>query len=103
MSHTLYDLLVGVPVRITNFEWDEGNVLHLELGHGIEPEEAEEVFLNHPFYRRTKKGHYVALGSTVSGRYLTLVFELKSKGWIRVITGWDMKKTEIQYYKRHLR
>jgi uncharacterized protein len=94
---------LGVPVRITNFEWDEGNVLHLELGHGIEPEEAEEVFLNRPFYRRTKKGPYVAFGSTVSGRYLTLVFELKSKGRIRIITGWDMKGAEIQYYKKQVR
>ena len=31
-------------MRISDFEWDDGNVLHLALGHGIEPEEAEEVF-----------------------------------------------------------
>jgi hypothetical protein len=30
-------------LQISEFEWDEGNVLHFELGHGIEPEEAEEV------------------------------------------------------------
>jgi uncharacterized protein len=90
-------------VKITDFEWDEGNVLHLELKHGIEPEEAEEVFSDKPLYRRTKKGHYAVFGSTVSGRYLTLIFELKTKGQIRIITGWDMKRAEIQYYKKQRR
>jgi uncharacterized protein len=96
----LYHQSTEALVRITDFEWDEGNVLHLELGHGIEPEEAEEVFLNEPFYRPTRKGHYAVFGSTISGRYLTLIFEQKSKGKIRVITGRDMKRTEIQYYKK---
>jgi len=90
-------------VRISGFEWDEGNVLHLKLKHGIEPEEAEEVFVNNPLFRRTKKGHYVAFGSTFAGRYLVIVFELKSKGIARPITGWDMSQSEIRYYKKHRR
>ncbi len=31
-------------MRISEFEWDDGNILHLALHHGIEAEEAEEVF-----------------------------------------------------------
>ena len=31
-------------MRISEFEWNDGNILHLALHHGIEPEEAEEVF-----------------------------------------------------------
>jgi hypothetical protein len=100
--HTMFDLL-EVSLRITDFEWDEGNVLHLELRHGIEPEEVEEVFVNKPLFRRTKKGHYVAFGPTRIGRYLTIVFDLKPKGIARPIMGWDMKRTEIQYYKKHVR
>jgi uncharacterized DUF497 family protein len=88
-------------VRIADFEWDEGNVFHLELGHGITLEEAEQVFAHKPLFRRTKKKHYAAFGPTAAGRYLTVLFELKLKGVIRVITGWDMKRSEIQYYKRH--
>jgi uncharacterized DUF497 family protein len=88
-------------LRILDFLWDEGNTIHLELGHGIIPEEAEEVFANKPLFRRTKKKHYVAFGPTSAGRYLTVVFEVKPKGIIRVITGWDMKRAEIQYYKKH--
>jgi uncharacterized DUF497 family protein len=71
----------------------------LELGHGIAPEEVEQVFVHEPFFRRTKKKHYAAFGPTAAGRYLTVVFELKRKGVVRVITGWDMKRSEIQYYK----
>ncbi len=87
-------------MRISDFEWDEGNALHLELGHGIKPEEAEEVFANKPIFRRTKKGHYAALGPTTIGTYLTVVFELKVKGIARPIMAWDMKREEIQYYKK---
>lgn len=90
-------------MKISGFEWDEGNALHLQLNHGIEPEEAEEVFAVTPFFRRTKKGHYVAFGPTSEGRYLTIVFELKDKGLVRPITGWDMSKKEIRYYKKHRR
>ena len=90
-------------MRISDFEWDEGNVIHLELGHGIEPEEVEEVFANKPLFRRTKKGHYAAFGPTSSGRYLTVIFELIEKGVVRPITGWDMKLAEIKYYKKHRR
>jgi uncharacterized DUF497 family protein len=99
----MYDFVWEGMLRISDFEWDEGNALHLELGHGIKPQEAEEVFVNKPIYRRTKKAHYVAFGPTNDGRYLTLVFELKAKGVVRPITGWDMKRVEIQYYKKHRR
>lgn len=90
-------------MRISDFEWDEGNSLHFELGHGIEPEEVEEVFANKPLFRRTKKRHYVAFGPTSGGRYLTVIFEWKPKGIVRPITGWDMSRSEVQYYKNQLR
>jgi uncharacterized DUF497 family protein len=39
-------------VKISDFEWDEWNSQHIELGHGIEPEEAEEVFAAAPILIR---------------------------------------------------
>ena len=90
-------------MRLSEFEWDEGNALHLQLRHGISPEEAEEVFANNPLFRRTKKGHYAVFGPTPAGRYLTIVFALKPKGIARPITGWDMSRAEIRYYKKHRR
>ena len=87
-------------MRIATFEWDDGNVLHLALGHGIEPEEAEEVFALAPVFRRTRRGHYAAFGPTGSGRLLVIVFESKRRSAARVITGWDMDTAERRYYQR---
>ncbi len=42
-------------MRIKGFEWNEGNVLHIELGHGIRPEEAEEVFAVKPLFIEKKE------------------------------------------------
>jgi hypothetical protein len=87
-------------VKIQDFEWDEGNIVHIELGHGVKPEEAEEVFAVMPLFRKTKKGHYAAMGPTLEGRYLVVVFELKKAGIARVITGWDMDKAEVRYWQK---
>ena len=88
-------------MRIAGFEWDDGNILHLALGHGIEPEEAEEVFAFAPLFRKTRRGEYVAFGLTRGGRLLVIVFERKAQGFVRIITGWDMDVAERRYYQRH--
>ena len=88
-------------MRIGGFEWDDGNILHLALGHGIEPEEAEEVFAVDPFFRKTKRGHYAVFGRTQGGRLLVIVFERKTRNVVRPITGWDMDTAERRYYQRH--
>ena len=90
-------------MRISGFEWDEGNVVHVTLGHGIEPEEAEAVFAVSPVYRKTKRGHYAAFGPTRAGRLLVVVFEREGKGKARVITGWDMDRAERRYYQQQRR
>ena len=88
-------------MKIREFEWDNGNVVHIELGHGIKPEEAEEVFAVKPLFRKTKRGHYVAMGPTIDGRFLTIVFELKGNGIARIITGWDMEQAEKKYWRKY--
>ncbi len=87
-------------MRILEFEWDDGNALHIELRHGVTPGEAEEVFALSPLFKRTKRGHYAVFGPTAAGRYLVIVFQMKPRGVARVITGWDMKPSEIKYYRR---
>ncbi|MEK9149230.1 MAG: BrnT family toxin [Candidatus Desantisbacteria bacterium] len=89
-------------MKIGDFEWDEANTVHIELGHGIYPYEAEEVFANRPLFRKIRRERYVALGPTISGRYLVIVFQKKGMGKIRVITGWDMKDKERKYYQREM-
>ena len=90
-------------MQISEFEWDEGNVLHFELGHGIEPEEVEEVFVNRPLFQKTKRGHYVVFGPADARRYMVVIFEKRPIGIVRPITGWDMNQSEVQYYKKHRR
>ena len=87
-------------MRIAGFEWDDGNVLHLALGHGIEPEEAEEVFAIAPVFRRARHSHYAAFGPTSSGRLLVVVFAVGGGAAARAITGWDMDTAERRYYRR---
>jgi len=86
-------------LRIREFEWDEGNEPHIELGHGVTPEEAEEVFGLRPVLRKTRHGRYLALGPTMGGRLLTIVSEYKGAALARVITGWDMSQAERRYYR----
>ena len=88
-------------VRISGFEWDAGNIVHLTLHHGIEPEEAEEVFAVAPLFRKTKRGHYTVFGPSRSGRLMVIIFEKKAQGTVRAITGWDMAVRERRYYLRH--
>ncbi len=91
----------GESMKVIDFEWDEGNFQHIALGHGIEPAEAEEVFAGIPLFRKTKRGHYAAMGPTSDGRHLVLIFEMKGKGAARVITGWDMSDSEKRYYSKN--
>ncbi len=88
-------------MKIVDFEWDEGNAVHLELGHGIKPDEAEEVFTVKPLFRKTKRGHYAAMGPTMEGRYLVVIFGMEKGSIARVITGWDMDKAEMRYWAKH--
>ena len=81
-------------MRVAGLGWDDGNILHLALGHGIEPEEAEEVFAVSPLFRKTRGGHYAAFGPTQGGRLLVTVFEKKIPNLVRAITGWDMDAAE---------
>ena len=90
-------------MKIREFEWNEGNVLHLELKHGVTPQEAEEIFAISPLFKKTRKGHYAVFGRTKSGRLLVVIFEKKSNRLARIITAWDMKRAEKRYYNQQKR
>ena len=88
---------------IKDFEWDETNVSHIELKHGVTPEEVEELFTGRYTLLKARYGRYNALGYTLSGRLLSVIFEYKGEGIIRVITARDMTRKEIRYFKGRLR
>lgn len=65
---------------ISGFRWDDGNVGHIER-HGLTPEEVEEVFAGDYKVRRTRQGRYIALGQTLDGRLILVVFGASRAVW----------------------
>lgn len=88
-----------MSLKISRFDWDDGNVIHIAR-HEIEPWEAEEVFNEFPLYRKAKANRLTACGRTDSGRYLFVVFERKPGGVVRVVTARDANLSERRYYWR---
>ena len=80
-------------MSLRSFDWDERNVEHL-ADHGADPSEAEEVLRRNPYKRKIQEEKWLAYGRTYDGRYLFVVFALKGKNRIRVITARDMTERE---------
>lgn len=76
--------------RPEDFEYDfERDKL---ADHGISFEEAVECFFSEFEVRTNKKyrDRYQLLGCTVGGRMVKIIFQLKPKRLIRIITGWPI-------------
>lgn len=60
--------------------------------HGVTFNEAVECFYSDFEVRRNKKfkDRYQLLGKTAAGRRLKIIFQLKPKGLVRIITGWPI-------------
>ena len=88
-------------MEIKEFEWDDHNIDHIGR-HGVSPDEVEDLaFDDDPWVRKGRKGTRYMLGHTIAGRYLFVVYVLKSKSIARVITAMDMdEKTRKLYIKR---
>ena len=74
----------------SDFEYDH-EADHLG-GHGVTLDEAVECFYNPYEVRRNKSFHdrFQLIGYTHAGRRLKLIFQLKPKTLVRVITGWPI-------------
>ena len=89
-------------MEITDFQWDEDNVLHIAR-HKVYPDEVEELaFDDEPWIRKGRGRTRYMLGYTISGRYLFVVYTLKGKDIARVITAMDMDDKSRRLY-RHRR
>jgi uncharacterized DUF497 family protein len=76
--------------RPTDFEYDfERDKLS---AHGVSFEEAVECFFCDFEVRRNKSypDRYQLLGKTIGGRRLKIIFQLKSRSVVRIITGWPI-------------
>lgn len=90
-------------VRITAFNWDEGNKEKNWERHRVSDEECEEVFFD-PHKRiledavhSADKERYILLGQTRSTRLLFVVFTLRGNK-VRVISARDLNKREKKLY-----
>jgi uncharacterized DUF497 family protein len=93
-------------VRITGFDWDDGNARKNDK-HGVAQAQAEEVFFNQPLLmlddllHRDQEARYHALGKTLEGRLLHVTFTLRGGGTlIRVISARDMHRKERSVYEQ---
>lgn len=84
---------------ISGFDWDDGNISHIER-HEFTPEEVEEVFASSHKVRRTRQQRYIALGETLDGRLTLVVFRRLPGRLIRVITARDMDASERRLFRR---
>lgn len=74
----------------TDFEYDfESDKLAV---HRITFKEAVECFYNEFEIRRNKSftDRYQLIGETFGGRKLKIIFQLKPKRIVRIITGWEL-------------
>jgi uncharacterized DUF497 family protein len=91
------------PLEFEGFDWDAGNVTK-NSKHGVEPEEAEAVFLNEPLLVLPDAKHskaevrWRALGKT-DKKHLLVVFTIRRK-LIRIISARVMNKKERAVYEK---
>jgi uncharacterized DUF497 family protein len=74
----------------SDFEYDfENDKL---AAHHITFDEAVECFFSDFQIRRNKKfkDRYQLIGSTLGGRELKIIFQLKTGNIVRIITGWQL-------------
>jgi uncharacterized DUF497 family protein len=86
------------------FEWDQGNEQKNWDLHQVKKTESEQVFFNQPVivfdtYSQNDEKRYLALGITNSVRFLTIVFTIRKKKLIRVISARDMSRKERKAYE----
>jgi len=89
----------------TGFDWDEGNAPKILARHSVSQGECEQVFFAEPLLLAPDPRHseseerWAALGVTLDGRLLTIVFTLRGDR-IRPISARDMSRKERQVYAK---
>lgn len=88
------------------FDWDKGNEAKNWETYSVKKTEAEQVFFNHPLlvldtYSQNDEKRFLALGVTNNGRSLTIIFTIRKKKLIRVISARDMSRKERKAYEEN--
>ncbi|MBC8186009.1 BrnT family toxin [candidate division KSB1 bacterium] len=94
-------------MKITGIIWLDDVVDKLSWKHKVTTTEIEQVLSRNPriaFKEKAKQNPdenlYVALGTTEAGRYLFVLFILKSHQRALILTARDMTMSEKKYYDK---
>lgn len=89
---------------IEGFEWDKGNLKHIQK-HTVNYRECEEAFFNKPLIVNKDENHsqteerWEALGKANNKRLLFMAFTIRDSK-IRVISARDQNKKERRKYEK---
>lgn len=93
--------------KIEGFDWDESNLNKSWIKHKVYFKEAEEVFINKPFFtfkdieHSGKEDRFAITGRTNKGRLLIVFFTVRS-GRFRIISARDQNKKERKDYEKNI-
>ena len=91
-------------MKLEGIIWLREIVDKLAFKHHVEPDEVEEVFDDEPKFRFVENGErkgenvYLALGQTVAGRYLAVLFIYKKTKEALILSARDMADKERKQY-----
>ena len=91
-------------MKITECLWIDKFVDKIIQKHHVYPEEVDELFSGNPLIRRLENGRvkgedlFIAFGTTIPGRYLTVLFVRKMEKRALVISAREMSKSERKSY-----
>ena len=89
-----------------DYIWLQKIVEKIRSEHQVEPYEVEEVFEGRPRIFRGPKGHYAgedvyyAMGQTMEGRYLFVIYIKKLDGRALILSARDMTARERRRFGR---
>jgi len=90
---------------VIGFEWDEGNLDKNYKKHGIEPKQAEEVFIDSESIILPDVGHsqkedgHIIVGNTLDKQHLFIIFTFRGSR-VRIISARKMHKKEVERYEK---
>lgn len=93
-------------MRIADIFWLNAIADKLASKHDVSTDEVEGVVFGNARFRYVRKGNrrgedvYMALGQTVGGRYLTVLFIHKLNGVALILSARDMSTKERRSYER---
>jgi hypothetical protein len=80
---------------------DDTGLPHI-YNHGVDELEVIEILESSPFTIRGRRGARIALGQTMAGRYLKIVYRIED-GELLVITAFNLTGKALKAFRRRRR